>query len=209
MSIATSSSTRWKIALGAALLLTGVSLLTTTPGTSVRTGPTTTVPALPPHHSAPATRPVAEPSPGRMPAEASRGMRIEEQPVGRLIDQALHSAVAAERAAAVGAIVYAAPADDAVTVVVQALFDGDEQVRAAALDALKETSAEMPGDAVLAVLRVDPSPARRIQALELLVERATGPVVDTLRLALVDPEHSVRARAAELIEDQHVRLDGT
>jgi hypothetical protein len=141
------------------------------------------------------------------------GTRIEERPLEDLVAQAEGGATTEERVAAVDAIAYAAQGDPgrsgyAEWVLTQALADSDERIRARALTTLKDTADAIPVQAVEQVMRDDRSPDLRIQALELLVERAGEQAHDALRLALSDPEASVRDRANELVEDLHIALDG-
>ena len=138
---------------------------------------------------------------------------LEGQAPEDLVAQALSGQTAPERAAAVAALPYAVPGDfgneDYVaTVLVQALMDPEVRVRAQALAALKDTAEVLPTEAVAQVMRDDPSPDLRIQALELLVERTGEQAREPLRLALADPESAVRERAGELIEDWHLSLEG-
>lgn len=139
------------------------------------------------------------------------GTRIEERPLEDLVAQALGGATTEERVAAVDAIAYAAQGDPgrsgyAEWVLIQALADNDERIRARALTTLKDTADAIPVQAVEQVMRDDRSPDLRIQALELLVERAGEQAHDALRMALSDPEASVRNRANELVADLHIAL---
>jgi hypothetical protein len=86
----------------------------------------------------------------------------------------------------------------------QQLSDPDEQVRARALETLKDTADDVPLNTLTQVARDDASADRRIQALELLAERVDQKARGPLRLALADPEPAVRKRARELIEDWHL-----
>lgn len=89
-------------------------------------------------------------------------------------------------------------------VLVEQLSDPDEDVRAGTLEALKDTGDAIPVDAVAQVAQDDASAERRIQALELLAERAERKARGPLRRALQDSDPAVRARAGELIEDWHL-----
>jgi HEAT repeat protein len=144
---------------------------------------------------------------------AGEEARLQERPLEELVDTALSSGSAETRAAAVDAIAYAAAGGEKATyadqVLMQSLSDPDEQVRAQALETLKDTGDEVPVEALARMAREDPSPDVRIQALELLVERAEQGAHAPLRTALIDPEPAVQERASELIEDGHIVLDGT
>jgi HEAT repeat protein len=82
------------------------------------------------------------------------------------------------------------------------------QVRAQALQTLKDTGSEVPVQALTRLVREDLSLDLRIQALELLVERAEQQAHEALRVALVDSEPTVHERASELIADACIVLDG-
>jgi len=88
---------------------------------------------------------------------------------------------------------------------VERLAYPDEEVRARALEARKDTGDVIPVEAVEQVADGDVSPGRRIQSLELLAERAEQRARRPLRRALRDSEPAVRARAQELIEDWHLQ----
>ena len=88
---------------------------------------------------------------------------------------------------------------------VERLQDPDENVRARALEELKDTGDAIPVEEVEQVAHGDVSPERRIQSLELLAERAEQRARRPLRRALRDSEPAVRARAQELIEDWHLQ----
>lgn len=93
-------------------------------------------------------------------------------------------------------------------VLLQMLSDPDESVRARALETIKDTADETPLEALTQVAREDSSTERRIQALELLVERSEkGESHEPLRIALNDPEPAVRRRARELALDWHIPLN--
>jgi hypothetical protein len=148
--------------------------------------------------------------PGRFaPADESDGSPEAQPTAEALLNIALSAASAEERAAAGEALAYqddSAGAGYAGDVLVQQLSDPEEQVRARALETLKDTAEEVPVDALEQVARDDVSAERRVQALELLAER-TGPKARApLRRALADTAPEVSARARELIEDWH--LDG-
>jgi hypothetical protein len=141
-------------------------------------------------------------------AEASTslaGARLEERPLDELVDTALSSGSAETRAAAVDAIAYAAAGGEKATyadqVLVHSLSDPAEQVRAQALETIKDTADEVPVGALARMAREDPSPDLRIRALELLVERAGHGAHESLRTALLDPEPAVQERAGELVDD--------
>jgi hypothetical protein len=129
----------------------------------------------------------------------------DERPTEELVSDAQSSATATGRAAAAEALAYRSQADAATgyaeQVLTQQLSDADEQVRARALETLKDTSDVVPATALAQVARDDVSAERRIQALELLAERTVHEARGPLRLALADPEPAVRKRARELIED--------
>ena len=115
---------------------------------------------------------------------------------------------AAERADALEAVAYAAPAVEAreahaAEVLAVALVDPDESVRARALETIKDTQDEVPVTALARMASADRSPERRAQALALLAERAEAAAVGPLRTALSDPDASVRERARELLDDLH------
>jgi HEAT repeat protein len=84
------------------------------------------------------------------------------------------------------------------------LSDPDEQVRARALETLKDTADDVPVNALTQMAHDDASAERRIQALELLAERVDQKARGPLRRALADPQPAVRERARELIEDWHL-----
>lgn len=139
--------------------------------------------------------------------------RLELRPLEDLVGQALGAHDAADRGAAIDAIAYAAAGDPdksgyATWVLTQALTDPDERVRAQALATLKDTADVLPLEALGRLVREDPSTDRRIQALELLVERAGADAHEPLRIALGDPDAWLSARAGELIVDWHIELEG-
>jgi hypothetical protein len=134
---------------------------------------------------------------------------FDEPPTEELIREALSSATATERAAAAEALAYRSESGSTTTgyaeqVLAQQLSDPDEQVRARALETLKDTADQVPVDALAQVARDDASAERRIQALELLAERVEQEARGPLRLALADLAPAVRERARELIEDWHL-----
>jgi len=157
-------------------------------------------------------RPTRNPvGPDKTPAIATE---LSDQPAEFLVATALSAAPSAERAAAAEAIAYrggdagGTPAYSD-SVLAQMLSDPVEDVRAGALETLKDTADHLPFDALAQVAREDPSPERRIQALELLVERAeNGEALEPLRIALNDSEPTVNERARDLVLDWHVDLDG-
>jgi len=118
----------------------------------------------------------------------------------------------AERTAALDALAYAVPVgsgkDDYVSsTLVQALVGPDEQIRGQALATFKDAAEDLPVQPVAQPARDDPSPALRIQAFELLVERSGEEALQPLRLALADPEAAVHDRARELIVDLHLAFE--
>jgi hypothetical protein len=128
-----------------------------------------------------------------------------------LVYEALSSASGTERATAAEALAYRSPAEATAadyvdSVLAQQLIDADENVRARALETLKDTADAVPLDALTQVAREDASAERRIQALELLAERGEQDASAPLRIALSDPEPAVRERARELIEDWHLEF---
>ena len=162
----------------------------------------------------PAPAPVAQrlDAPLVMPADAASAR--PEAPVPEdLIAQALGGGTAEERAAAIDALAYATPDDTGgvdylTSVLVQSLLDPEGSVRAQALGTLKDRVEDLPVETVAGLVRHDPSPDLRIQALELLVERTGERASEPLRLALADPDPGVRDRAAELAADWHLSLEG-
>jgi HEAT repeat protein len=129
-----------------------------------------------------------------------------------LLAKATSSAPANERAAAAEAIAYRPDHADgtpgyANQVLLQMLSDSDEEVRARALETIKDTADRVPFDALAQVAREDASAKRRMQALELLVERSeNGEAREALRVAFNDPDAAVRERARELVADWHIAL---
>jgi HEAT repeat protein len=138
--------------------------------------------------------------------------RLLEEPVDVLLAKATSSAPANERAAAAEAIAYRPDHADgtpgyANQVLLQMLSDSDEEVRARALETIKDTADRVPFDALAQVAREDASAKRRMQALELLVERSeNGEAREALRVAFNDPDAAVRERARELVADWHIAL---
>ena len=133
----------------------------------------------------------------------------EERSVDELVREALAATSAGERAAAVDAIAYRDPTADgpesrAEAVLLSALGDPVDEVRAQAISTLKDTADEIPFDALSQVAREDEHAAIRIQALELLVERGEERALAPLRIALLDSEDAVRTRARELIDEWHL-----
>jgi hypothetical protein len=134
----------------------------------------------------------------------------EDRSVDELVQAALSAAPATERAAAVDAIAYRDPQAGgaearAEPVLLSALIDPAEEVRAQAIATLKDTSDRIPFDALSQVAREDSSADLRIQALELIVERSeNGEAREPLGIAFNDPEPAVRERAHELAEDWQV-----
>lgn len=91
-----------------------------------------------------------------------------------------------------------------------ALADADPNVRAKALEVLKDTADEVPVDLLAGLAQGDAEPMVRAQALALLAERAEDQASPVLETALSDPAPEVRQLARELIEDrggQHAQLD--
>ena len=137
---------------------------------------------------------------------------LSDETAELLLNRAVSSASAAERAAATEALAYhrASDASDigyVDQVLEQMLSDPDENVRGQALESLKDTADQLPFATLAQMVREDRSTKRRIQALELLVERAeNGEAGDPLRSALNDPEPAVSNRARELVEDLHIPL---
>jgi hypothetical protein len=131
-----------------------------------------------------------------------------------LAHTALWGAIPDERAAALEAVAYQAPAaegpeDHAGRVLTAALSDPDEGVRARALETLKDTAdpEALPLGELVRMAAEDVSPTRRVQALELLAERAEDEAAGPLRRAVFDHEPAVRERAQELLEDLHLAVD--
>jgi hypothetical protein len=135
---------------------------------------------------------------------------LPEEPVEMLLATATSFAPADERAAAAEAIAYRPTYEDgtpgyADQVLLQMLSDSDEEVRARALETIKNTADPVPFDALAQVARDDASAKRRIQALELLVERSeNGEARDALRIAFNDSDAAVRKHARALALDWHI-----
>jgi hypothetical protein len=147
-----------------------------------------------------------QPANGGEPVGLTNELLGEDVSVEALMDAARSSSSPAERAAAAEQLAYrpgSGPgrARHADQVLVEQLSDPDEQVRARALETLKDTSDAVPEDAVAQVARNDISAERRIQALELLAERVAERARGPLKVALADSAPAVRARARELIDD--------
>ena len=116
---------------------------------------------------------------------------------------------AAERAAAMEAIAYRSEAEVGGSVadalLLQMLSDPDSELRALAIETIKDTADETPFAALAQVAREDASAALRMQALELLVERSEdGEWREPLRIALNDSAPAVRERARDLALDWHL-----
>jgi hypothetical protein len=131
----------------------------------------------------------------------------------RLEDLAFAAASAASpsaRAEALDGLAYAAATEEQRSQVdellVQALSDLAEAVRAQALETLKDTADEVPAAALARVASQDAMPELRARALEILIEREGEQAHESLRLALEDSEPLVRERARELVEDLHIEL---
>ncbi len=138
----------------------------------------------------------------------------EDPSVDELVQSALAATSGTERAAALDAIAYRdpetrGPASRSEPVLSSALSDPDEEVRAQAITTLKDTADTIPFDALSQVAREDENAAIRIQALELLVERGEERALEPVRIALLDSEDAVRARAQELIEEWHLDAGAT
>lgn len=126
-----------------------------------------------------------------------------------LVHEALSSDSNTERSRAAEALAYRSPAEATAAgyveqVLAQQLVDTDENVRERAIEILKDTADEVPIDTLAQLAREDVSAPRRIQALELLAERAEQDARAPLQIALTDAEPAVRERARELIEDWHL-----
>lgn len=134
----------------------------------------------------------------------------QEESTELLLADAVSASSADERSAAAEAVAFRSgsqdgAADYADPLLAQMLSDPDEDVRARALDILKDTADELPFDALAQVAREDVSAARRIQALALLVERSeNGESREPLAIALNDDNPQVRRRAQELMLDWHI-----
>ena len=140
------------------------------------------------------------------------GLRLEERSPDELVAQALGGASIPDRAAALDALAYAVPDGSGKdfyvqATLIQALSDPNEQIRAQALLTLEEAVQDLPGQVVAQVARDDPSPALRVQALELLLERSADEAFESLRLALADQEPAVHDRARELVDDLHLTFE--
>jgi hypothetical protein len=168
-------------------------------------------------HSADFDRPAIEivligagpPGGATMMAAPVRVAANEERSVDELVQSALAAISGTERAAAVDAIAYRDPQADesesrVESVLLSALGDPVEEVRAQAIATLKDTADTIPFDALSQVAREDGRVAIRIQALELLVERGEERALEPVRIALLDREDAVRTRALELIEEWHL-----
>ena len=132
-----------------------------------------------------------------------------EEPVAGLLGKAVSSAPAAERAAAMEAIAYRSEAEGGGSVadalLLQLMSDPDSELRALAIETIKDTADETPFAALAQVAREDASAALRMQALELLVERSEdGEWREPLRIALNDSAPAVRERARDLALDWHL-----
>jgi hypothetical protein len=158
------------------------------------------------------SRPSQESGPGAesdRPASggASVASAAAPPPADVLANAALSATSAAERAAAAEELAYRSDGEGAGYadgVLAQQLSDPDEQVRSRALETLKDTAEAVPVDALAQMAREDASAARRVQALELLAERAERKARGPLRRALADPAPEVSTRARDLIEDWHL-----
>ena len=133
----------------------------------------------------------------------------EDRSVDELVQMALAATSGSERATAVDAIAYRDPLahsseSRARSVLLNALGDPVEVVRAQAIATLKDTADDIPFDALTQVAREDEHATIRIQALELLVERGEQRALGPLRIALLDTEDAVRTRARELIDEWHL-----
>jgi hypothetical protein len=168
------------------------------------------LPASQPDPPVPVAARPAAPVPAAPAADARAAAAKPSPELAALAHAALWGASAEERADAIEAVAYegaaGTPGDSVPVVLTAALSDPDEGVRARALEALKDTvDAEALPLAELAWMAIeDGSPARRIQALELLAERAETEAAGPLRQALADPEAEVRERARELLTDLHL-----
>jgi hypothetical protein len=142
-------------------------------------------------------------------AASPAAMAQEESTVEALADKVRLAHSAHTRAAALDALAYRARSSESGSALAEramdeALADPEEQVRRQALTTLKDTAEEVPVGRLARIAGEDASADVRIQALELLVERATDEAPATVRAALTDPEPAVRERASELMMDWHL-----
>ncbi len=154
---------------------------------------------------------VEQPEPELLGSDNEVREPVEQESEAALADRAQFAASAVERASAVEALAYR-DRNDEVTVALaasalsQALIDPEAPVRRHALTTLKDTSDDPPVEALSRIVREDVSAEVRIQALELLVERAADDSLPAVRAALVDSDANVRERARELAAEWHIDL---
>ena len=94
-----------------------------------------------------------------------------------------------------------ADADEALAAVARALDDADPGVRLAAAETLVETGREAEAAETLAGALTGPEPAQRSQAVLIIRKvRDRRPYLDSLALALRDPDHIVRDFAYHVLD---------
>jgi hypothetical protein len=121
---------------------------------------------------------------------------------GELRSQLMTNQNPAERARATEAVIERG-GDQAVDVVLTALLDGDENVRASALYASLNSGVRLPADRLAQLALTDPSPDLRFLALEALAEdrkaMAAGTVGAIASQALLDASPHVQRAAKEIL----------
>ncbi len=81
-----------------------------------------------------------------------------------------------------------------------ALLDSNSEVRLAALFEISLSMEDVPLDLLAPVLRADPNPEVRLEALSMIAEVESEEAADLVNSALDDPDEEVRAEAQDLID---------
>jgi HEAT repeats len=90
-----------------------------------------------------------------------------------------------------------------------ALDDPQEEVRATALEVLRDTGSAVPVERITRLAREDGNAQLRIDALALLADHAPDAAWEALESALQDAEPSVREHAESLLEEVESQTDQT
>jgi HEAT repeat protein len=93
------------------------------------------------------------------------------------------------------------------TMLGSALDDPQEEVRAAALEVLRDTGSAVPVERITRLAREDGNALLRIDALALLADHAPDAAWEALESALQDAEPTVREHAERLLEEVESQMN--